>query len=203
MEGNLSYTGVSRRTSGDGTSPSDAATDPAKGLGDTLHMDALHDALISIRRILRATELHGKELRAATNLKTSQLMVLQALEDDDDMTVGAITDQVRMAQASVTAIVVKLEQMGMVVRARGTTDKRKVFVRLTKLGHSVLEESPEALHRRFAQQFEPLQAWEQTVIVSALQRVATMMNAPELDAAPVLDFEHHDNPDQADHADKA
>tara|TARA_R110000787_G_scaffold211281_2_gene321038 strand:+ start:89840 stop:90331 length:492 start_codon:yes stop_codon:yes gene_type:complete len=161
-------------------------------------MDALHDALISIRRILRATEIHAKALRAATNLKTSQLMVLQALEDGDDMTVGAITQQVRMAQASVTAIVVKLERMGLVVRERGIMDKRKVFVRLTELGHSVLEEAPEALHRRFAEQFAPLQAWEQTMIVSALQRVATMMDAPELDAAPVLDFEHHDHPNHAE-----
>ena len=108
-------------------------------------MDALHDALISIRRILRATEIHAKALRAATNLKTSQLMVLQALEDGDDMTVGAITQQVRMAQASVTAIVVKLERMGLVVRERGIMDKRKVFVRLTELGHNVLEEAPEAV----------------------------------------------------------
>ncbi len=146
-------------------------------------MDALHDALISIRRILRATEIHGKALRAATNLKTSQLMVLQALEDDDDMTVGAITQQVHMAQASVTAIVVKLEQ---------------VFVRLTELGHNVLEEAPEALHRRFAEQFAPLQTWEQTMIVATLQRVATMMDAAELDAAPVLDFEQHDHPDHVE-----
>ena len=198
MEGNLLYTGIPKRTNGDKVLSARATTPPAKGAGDIPHMDALHDALISIRRILRATEIHGKALRAATNLKTSQLMVLQALEDGDDMTVGAITQQVRMAQASVTAIVVKLEQMGLVVRERGTTDKRKVFVRLTDLGHSVLEEAPEALHRRFAEQFEPLQTWEQTMIVAALQRVATMMDAPELDAAPVLDFEHHDHSDHAE-----
>ncbi|NQW00880.1 MAG: MarR family transcriptional regulator [Rhodospirillales bacterium] len=161
-------------------------------------MDALHDALISIRRILRAPEIHDKALRAATNLKTSQLMVLQTLEDDEDMTFGAITGQVRMAQASVTAIVVKLEQMGLVIRERGTTDKRKVYVCLTDLGHNVLDEAPEALHRRFAEQFEPLQAWEQTMIVSALQRVATMMNAPTLDSPPVFEFEHLGHPDQGE-----
>ncbi len=158
-------------------------------------MDALQDALISIRRILRATEMHGKALRAATNLKTSQLMVLQALEDNDDMTVGAITAQVRMAQASVTAIVDKLEQTGLVARARGTTDKRNVFVRLTEQGRNVLEEAPEALHRRFAEQFEPLQAWEQTMIVAALQRVASMMNAPDLDSAALLEFDPHEPDD--------
>ena len=132
-------------------------------------MDALNEALISIRRILRATEIHGKALRAAADLKTSQLMVLQTLEDEPELTVGQITERVRMAQASVTAIVARLEQMDLVRRERGTTDKRKVFVNLTDAGHDILEQAPEALHRRFAEQFEPLEAWEKTMIVAALR----------------------------------
>ena len=155
-------------------------------------MDTLNDALVSIRRILRATEIHGKALRAATNLKTSQLMVLQALDEEPDSTVGHITARVRMAQASVTAIVARLEDMGLARRERGTTDKRKVFVRLTDRGREILELAPEALHQRFAEQFEPLEEWEKSMIVASLQRVASMMDAADLDAAPLLEIGHID-----------
>lgn len=159
----------------------------ADGRGAT-DMDKLNEALISIRRILRATELHGKALRGATGLKTSQLLVLQALEEEPELTVGEITGQVHMAQASVTAIVARLEEMGLVTRTRGTTDKRKVFVNLTDAGHEVLEQAPEALHQRFAEQFEPLETWEKTMLVASLQRVASMLDASDIDAAPILQF---------------
>lgn len=151
-------------------------------------MDQLNEALVSIRQILRATELHGKALRVATGLKTSQLLVLQALEDSPELTVGEITGQVHMAQASVTMIVARLEELGLVDRTRGTSDKRKVFVRLTEAAHDILEQAPEALHQRFAQQFEPLKTWEKTMLIASLQRVAAMLDASDIDASPILQF---------------
>jgi hypothetical protein len=39
----------------------------------------------------------------------------------------------------------------------------------------------------FIRQFSDLQDWEQTQIISALQRVAHMMDAQHIDAAPLLD----------------
>jgi len=152
------------------------------------NMDQLNEALVSIRQILRATELHGKALRVATGLKTSQLLVLQALEDSPDLTVGEITAQVHMAQATVTMIVAKLEDQGLVTRTRGTSDKRKVFVNLTDAGRKILDRAPEALHQRFAEQFEPLKKWEKTMLVASLQRVASMLDASDIDAAPILQF---------------
>ncbi|MEX0693996.1 MAG: MarR family transcriptional regulator [Rhodospirillales bacterium] len=159
-------------------------------------MDQLNQALVSIRRILRATEMHGKALRQATGLKTSQLLVLQALEESQELTVGGITAEVHMAQASVTMIVARLETLGFVRRVRGTTDKRNVFVALTDTGREILKQAPEALHQRFADAFEPLETWEKTMLIASLQRVAAMLNAADLDAAPIL---HFDSPDQLEH----
>ncbi|MZR31587.1 MarR family winged helix-turn-helix transcriptional regulator [Sneathiella litorea] len=149
-------------------------------------MDQLNEALVSIRKILRATELHGKALRIATGLKTSQLIVLQALEESPELTVGEITAQVHMAQATVTMIVSRLEAMGFVLRKKGVTDKRKVFVSLTERGLEVLAQAPEALHERFAEEFEPLAAWEKSMMIASLQRVAAMLDASDIDAAPLL-----------------
>jgi hypothetical protein len=43
------------------------------------------------------------------------------------------------------------------------------------------------LHESFVRGFERLQPWEQSMLVAALQRVAALMDAEGLDAAPVLD----------------
>ena len=37
------------------------------------------------------------------------------------------------------------------------------------------------------EQFKELREWEQSLILSSLQRVASMMNAEHIDASPVLD----------------
>ena len=158
----------------------------------TTTLDQLNQALVSIRRILRATEMHGKALRQATGLKTSQLLVLQALEESHELTVGGITAEVHMAQASVTMIVARLEILGFVSRNRGTTDKRNVFVTLTDAGRAILKQAPEALHQRFADAFEPLETWEKTMLIASLQRVAAMLDAADLEAAPMLQFDSSD-----------
>jgi len=150
-------------------------------------MDKLHEALISIRRILRASDIHAKKLGKITGLKTSQLLVLQSLEEFGEMTVGQIAAKVNLAQASTTSLVDKLQAMELVTRERGDKDKRKVFVRLTDQGRAMLERAPMALHDRFSDNFNGLDEWEQTFLIAALQRVSGMMDASDIDVAPVLD----------------
>ena len=52
----------------------------------------------------------------------------------------------------------------------------------------MLEQAPEALHQRFAEQFQPLDTWEKTMLVASLQRVSAMLDASDIDAAPILQF---------------
>lgn len=152
-------------------------------------VDKLNDALIAIRRILKASDSHAKALGKATNLTTSQLLVLQSIADAGELTVGEIAGEVKLAQASVTTLVDRLQTAGLVKRTRGDTDKRKVFVSCTEDGLKLLERAPMALHDRFSTRFQGLEEWEQTMLVAVLQRVAGMMDAGQIDAAPLLDAE--------------
>ncbi|MFH1803536.1 MAG: MarR family transcriptional regulator [Pseudomonadota bacterium] len=163
-------------------------------------MDKLHEALISIRQILRASDIHAKKLGKVAGLKTSQLLVLQSLVEAGEMTVGDIAAKVNLAQASATALVDRLQSMDLVLRARGDTDKRKVYVRLTGKGREVLGRAPMALHDRFSDRFRNLENWEQSFLIAALQRVAGMMDASDIDVAPLLDHEvlYEKDPDQVD-----
>ena len=99
------------------------------------------------------------------------------------MTVGEIAEKVNLAQASVTAIIDRLQEFGLLTRQRGDSDKRKVYAHLTEQGIDVLNRAPTALHDRFS---EP---WEQMQMAAVLERVAAMMDADRIDAAPMLDHE--------------
>lgn len=152
-------------------------------------MERLNAALVAMRRILRAADIHSKRLSRETNLKTSQLLVVQSIDEAGEMTIGEIAAKVNLAQASVTAIVDRLQASGLLTRQRGDTDKRKVYVRLTEEGRVVLRRAPTALQERFSERFSELETWEQMQMVSVLERVAAMMDADSIDAAPMLDHE--------------
>ncbi len=149
-------------------------------------MQRLEETLVALRQIMRATELNGRNLAKETGLSTSQLMALQALNTTQDMTAGGVAKEVNLSQATVSTLLDKLEARNLVQRERGLTDKRKVFVRLTDVGRELVSNAPTALQDRFSHNFEELQDWEQGMIAAVMERVANMMGASDLDAAPVL-----------------
>ncbi len=150
-------------------------------------MSDLKDVLVALRRVIRATDLHSKYLVKTTGLTAPQILILQTIHDKGEQTIGSLANDVSLSQATVTSILDRLESKGLVLRERSKEDKRKVYARLTPDAYRVLENAPLPLQEQFAQQFEELQAWEQTMIISALQRIAQMMDAEDIDAAPVLD----------------
>ena len=147
-----------------------------------------NDVLISLRRIIRATDLHSKRMIKASGLTVPQVMVLRAIDHLGDVTVRRISEDVSLSQATVTTILNRLEDRKLVERVRSVKDKRIVNARLTEAGHKTLKSAPTLLHERFIERFESLDDWEQTQVLSSLQRVAHMMDAESIDAAPILDI---------------
>lgn len=150
-------------------------------------LNSIEAVLIALRRVIRATDLHSKHLAKTTGLTAPQILLMQTIRDGGDMTLGEVANQMSLSQATVTTIVDRLEKRGLVFRERSTEDKRKVHVYLTDTAFNTLREAPIPLQDHFARQFGDLHEWEQTMIISSLQRVAQMMDAQHIDASPVLD----------------
>lgn len=159
---------------------------------------ARHDeVLIALRKIIRATDLYSRRLSKESGLTAPQLLILQAISVRGEMTMGDIANEVSLSQATVTTILDRLESRALLNRRRGDLDKRRVYAQLTEAGEDLLARAPTPLQEEFMEQFEELREWEQSLILSSLQRVASMMNAEDLDAAPVLDvgaIDRHQTP---------
>lgn len=61
------------------------------------------------------------------------------------------------------------------------------MVTLSDTGTQAIENAPTLLQESFVKSFVEIKQWEQTLILSSLQRIASMMQASDLEAAPVLD----------------
>jgi DNA-binding MarR family transcriptional regulator len=156
--------------------------------GKPVTLSTSNDVLIAVRKIIRATDLHSRHLARTAGLTTPQLMVLQAIDTLGTVAIARLAEAVSLSQATVTTIIDRLEQRGLVERRRSPEDRRVVNAYLTESGGALLASAPAPLQDTFTRRFEQLADWEQTLILSALQRVASMMGAAELDAAPILDI---------------
>lgn len=145
------------------------------------------DVLIALRRIIRATDLYSRRLSRESGLTAPQLLILQAIGGQGEITMGDIAAEVSLSQATVTTILDRLEARGLVTRQRGSSDKRRVYANLTEAGHALIANAPEPLQETFVKRFTALRDWEQSQIISAVERIASMMDADDIDASPVLD----------------
>lgn len=157
-------------------------------LARKLMEDRSETALVALRRILRATELNSRLLASQTGLTTSQFIILQIIARDGKVLPSTVARSARLTQATVTSLVDKLERNGHVTRSRDTEDRRRIWIEVTLAGTRALADSPDLLHDRFQVNFRKLEDWEQAMIITALERVSTMLDAGAIDASPVLDI---------------
>lgn len=149
-------------------------------------MERIDICLIALRRILRATELHAKEVAQSAGLTPVQLRVVQIVAETGTSTGGAIARRMHVAPATITAMVDKLERAGHVARQPSQTDRRQTIIALTERGRDALRRAPDALQQRFAAEFGALADWEQAMVVAVLERVAAMLDAGDTDRGAVL-----------------
>ncbi|MFC3114346.1 MarR family winged helix-turn-helix transcriptional regulator [Cellvibrio fontiphilus] len=151
-------------------------------------MNQIDQVLTSLRRVIRAIDLHSKQLVKTASVTGPQLRLLQLIRSQPGGTVKELADAMSLSQATVTSIMDRLESRGLIVRVRSQTDKRKIHPQLTDSGSALLDTAPTPLQDSFVRKFDQLQSWEQHMIIASLQRVAEMMDAEAIDASPFLDI---------------
>lgn len=145
-------------------------------------------SLVALRRILRVTERRGQSLAKASGLTTAQLLALQAIGERETTTPKDVAAAVNVSQATISSLLDRLESKGLVERRKSETDRRQTNLILTDAGGKALLSAPDALQDEYIERFDQLKVWEQAMIVAALERVSSLMDADDLDASPVLDL---------------
>lgn len=142
--------------------------------------------LVALRKIIRATDLHSRKLLRQFGLTGPQLVSLREIAARGELSGSSLAKAISVSLPTATGIVARLESRGLVLRRRSSSDRRQMLVSITEAGKHVLETAPPPLQETFTDQLEALPDWEQTQILSVLQRVVAMMEAEELDASPIL-----------------
>jgi DNA-binding MarR family transcriptional regulator len=142
----------------------------------------------SIRRIIRAIDLQSRRLLDQHKLTGPQLATLRGAQKLGEISVSTLARAVHLSQPTVSGILNRLELRGLVARKRSAGDRRSVVIEVTEEGLQVLDAAPSLLQDRFRAELARLESWERHWMLSALERIASMMDAEGIDAAAILEL---------------
>jgi DNA-binding MarR family transcriptional regulator len=115
------------------TQPAPADPSEAQNVNDFLCF-AIYSTNLAVNRL-------NKSVLDGLGLTYLQYIVLVALYEQDDQTVGGLGDKLFLDSSTLTPLLKRLDAMGHLTRQRDPEDERQVRVRLTPQGRSVREQA--------------------------------------------------------------
>ncbi len=102
-----------------------------------------NDATDDATRLRLAVTRLARSLRqqSDTGLSPSQVSTLASIARHGPLTLGALADWERVAPPTITRIIAKLEDDGLVTRQTSTTDRRRAEVAITDAGLDIMSET--------------------------------------------------------------
>src|ERR1043165_8942088 len=102
-------------------------------------------ALDSVRTIVRALRLNTREIELKIGISLAQLFVLQQVAERPAESLNDLADRTATHQSSVSVVVRRLVDRGLVSRKSSTIDKRRVQIAATAAGGNLLKGAPRTI----------------------------------------------------------
>jgi MarR family transcriptional regulator, lower aerobic nicotinate degradation pathway regulator len=144
--------------------------------------------LDALRRVVQALREYSRMAERRYGLSGAQLYVLQKLVESSDSAVS-LNDLARLThthQSSVSTVVTRLVEQGLVRRVRSERDARMLELTLTGAGARLIKRSPDATQVRLVRAIQSLPRGRRKALASSLSDIAKAVGAP---GAPPMLFE--------------
>ena len=100
------------------------------------------EIIFSIRKLMQAGEFYTKELNKKYQVSAPQLNCLISLYENGPLPPSQIAKYIMVKSSTVTGIVDRLEQKGLVKRFRNSPDRRVITIELTDSGKNLAKNAP-------------------------------------------------------------
>jgi DNA-binding MarR family transcriptional regulator len=143
-------------------------------------------ALDAFRRIVRA--LRMDRAGRPRGLSSAQLFALQQIAEHPRASINDLAALTFTHQSSVSVVIQRLVEQGLVVRKVSAEDRRRQSLELTGEGRRVLRRAPAAVQESLIAAISTLPAAERRALARSLEKVARVI-APEDAEHPPMFFE--------------
>ena len=146
-----------------------------------IHEEKKKHIIFSIRRLIQAGELYSKELGKTYSISAAQLNCLLALHENGPLPPSQISKYMLVKSSTVTGVVDRLEQKGLVRRIRNSPDRRVITIELTELGIRLAENAPPPIQQKIIDGLKKLSGTEIDEIADSLSRLTGMLDVQDLE----------------------
>jgi DNA-binding MarR family transcriptional regulator len=139
------------------------------------------EIIYSIRRLMQGSERYTKEINKKYNVSAAQVNCLLALHEYGPLPPSQIAKMILVNSSTVTGIIDRLEQKGLVERQRISQDRRVITVQLTESGKTLAENAPAPIQQKIIDGLKKLNTQEIEHIVNALNMLTNMLDVQDLE----------------------
>jgi len=143
--------------------------------------------LDSIRRLVRLLRLADRAAQNELGLSGAQLFVLQELGKTPSLSLNELAERTRTDQSSVSVVVTRLVDAGLVARDRDPRDARRLVLTLSKAGLAAVRRSSPAAQERIIDIVETMSAAERKRFADSFERLVDELGADK--SIPPMLFE--------------
>ena len=151
--------------------------------------------LDAIRRLVRHLRLADRAAQSELGISGAQLFVLAELGKTSSLSLNDLAARTRTDQSSVSVVVSRLVDAGLVTRERDQRDARRLVLNLTKNGRAMLQRAPSVPQEQILAVMEQLAPAERKRFADSFTALIDALGAAP-GPAPML-FEDDERPPAA------
>lgn len=129
---------------------------------------------------LQVTQHISQQMRihlGKVSLTFPQAMLLSVLDREGPLPIGTLAQMTSSANSTVSGIVDRLADMGLVRRRRSGSDRRVIYVETTEEYAQLRSQAAVGLTERLERLLSPMSGREQDVLLQALERLDAALQA--------------------------
>lgn len=140
----------------------------------------IKDLIYQIRRLMQAGSLYTKELDRNYQVSAPQLHCLLTLYEAGPLPPSQIAKYIMVKSSTVTGIIDRLENKGLVRRTRNSPDRRVINIELTDKGKTLAENAPSPIQQKIVDGVKRLPNSKIEEIIQNLKLLTQMLDAQDL-----------------------
>jgi DNA-binding MarR family transcriptional regulator len=139
------------------------------------------EVIFLIRKLIHSAELYTKELNKKYAITSAQLNCLLALLENGPLPPSQIARHMIVNSSTVTGVIDRLEQKGLVRRHRNSPDRRIINIQLTADGKKLAEVAPPPIQQRVVDGLQQMSQRELKQIIISLTKLTKMLDLQNLE----------------------
>ncbi len=140
-----------------------------------------------VRRIVSALHRGSRLAEKRVGMSSAQLFVLRALSQAPALSINELAQLTHTHQSSVSVVVRRLVEHGLVQRRKASGDARRLELKLTSRARAILRQAPDTAQQRLISSMGRMTAAQRRQLATLMQCLVRDLGAKP--AAPAMFFE--------------